>query len=76
MGLCHGTYCLGCCWALFAVRVATGVMGLAWMLSLTLVVFVEKLFPRGRRTAAVSGVVLVALKLLVAAGAVPMPWMA
>ena len=36
MGLRHGGYCLGCCWALFAVMVAAGVMSLAWMLLLTL----------------------------------------
>jgi predicted metal-binding membrane protein len=46
------------------------------MLLLTLVVFVEKLFPHGRRAAAIIGVALVALGLLVAGGAIPMPWMA
>jgi predicted metal-binding membrane protein len=28
MGLRHGGYCLGCCWALFAVMVAAGIMSL------------------------------------------------
>jgi hypothetical protein len=51
MGLRHGGYCLGCCWALFAVMVAAGVMSLAWMLLLTLLVFVEKELPQGRRAA-------------------------
>ena len=32
MGLRHGTCCFGCCWALFAVLVAAGVMSMAWML--------------------------------------------
>jgi predicted metal-binding membrane protein len=45
MGISHGSYCLGCCWALFAVLVAAGLMSLAWMLLLTLVVFVEKVVP-------------------------------
>jgi len=76
MGLRHGAYCLGCCWVLFAVLVATGVMSLAWMLLLTLVVFAEKLFPYGGRAAAIIGAALIALGLLVAAGGVPMPWMA
>ncbi|WP_245322244.1 DUF2182 domain-containing protein [Mesorhizobium sp. WSM1497] len=49
MGLRHGLYCFGCCWALFAVLVATGIMSVAWMLLLTLLVFVEKLLPRSRR---------------------------
>ena len=49
MGIVHGAYCLGCCWALFAVLVAAGVMSLAWMAVLTLVIFAEKILPFGRR---------------------------
>jgi predicted metal-binding membrane protein len=76
MGLRHGAYCLGCCWALFAIMVAAGVMSLAWMLLLTLLVFVEKVLPQGRRAAPAIGVALIALGLMVASGAVPMPWTA
>ena len=76
MGLRHGAYCFGCCWALFAVMVAAGVMSLAWMLLLTLVVFVEKIFPQGRRFGAVTGVGLIALGIVVASGTVAMPWLA
>jgi predicted metal-binding membrane protein len=76
MGLRHGGYCLGCCWALFAVMVAAGVMSLAWMLLLTLLVFVEKVLPQGRRAAPVIGVALIVLGLMVASGAVPTPWIA
>ncbi|RWI92754.1 DUF2182 domain-containing protein [Mesorhizobium sp.] len=75
MGLRHGLYCFGCCWALFAVLVATGVMSIAWMLLLTLAVFVEKLLPRGRRVEGGFGVALVALGIVVALGAIDMPWM-
>jgi predicted metal-binding membrane protein len=74
MGIRHGTYCLGCCWALFAVLVAAGVMSLAWMLLLTLAVFVEKVLPQGQRISTAIGVAFVALGLAVASGAVPMPW--
>jgi predicted metal-binding membrane protein len=76
MGLRHGAYCLGCCWALFAVMVAAGVMSLAWMLLLTLVVFVEKVLPQGRRASPMIGVALIVLGLMVASGAVSMPWIA
>jgi predicted metal-binding membrane protein len=76
MGLRHGLYCLGCCWALFAVLVAAGVMSLAWMLLLTLVVFVEKLLPRGRRFETATGIALIALGIVVASGAATMPWIA
>jgi predicted metal-binding membrane protein len=54
--------------------VAAGVMSLAWMLLLTLVVFVEKVLPHGRRASAVIGVALVALGLAIASGAASMPW--
>ena len=74
MGIHHGAYCLGCCWALFAVLVAAGVMSLAWMVLLTLVVFAEKVIPHGQRAAVGVGVVLIILGALVATGATGMPW--
>jgi predicted metal-binding membrane protein len=70
MGVVHGLYCLGCCWALFAVLVAAGVMSLAWMLLLTLVVFAEKVLPYGRRTAYGVGAAFLVLGVLVASGTV------
>jgi predicted metal-binding membrane protein len=73
MGLRHGAYCFGCCWALFAVMGAAGVMSLAWML--LLIVFVEKVLPYGPRAAAAFGVVLILLGIVVAVGAAPMPWL-
>jgi predicted metal-binding membrane protein len=76
MGIVHGAYCLGCCWALFAVLVATGVMSLAWMLLLTLIVFMEKVLPAGRRAARGIGAAFVLLGVLVASGVVALPWMA
>lgn len=75
MGLRHGAYCLGCCWALFAVLVAAGVMSLAWMLLLTVVVIVEKMLPRGRLLSAAIGIALIALGSLVAGGTATMPWL-
>ncbi|MFB9341572.1 DUF2182 domain-containing protein [Aminobacter aganoensis] len=75
MRLRHGVYCFGCCWALFAVLVAAGVMSVAWMLLLTLVVFVEKLQPHGRRFESALGIALVGLGIVVSLGATEMPWM-
>ena len=74
MGVRHGLYCLGCCWALFAVLTAVGMMSIAWMLSLTLVVFAEKVFPYGVRISAAVGVALIAIGLLIASGALQLPW--
>jgi predicted metal-binding membrane protein len=76
MGLVHGAYCLGCCWALFTVLVAAGVMSLAWMLLLTLVVFAEKILPRGQQVAGVVGVAFIVLGVLVGISALPMPGIA
>ena len=76
MGVVHGGYCLGCCWALFAVLVAAGVMSLAWMVLLTLVVFIEKVLPVGARAARVGGAVLLVLGAVVATGMIEMPWVA
>jgi predicted metal-binding membrane protein len=76
MGIVHGAYCLGCCWALFAVLVAAGVMSLAWMLLLTLVVFAEKVLPGGRRTSQVVGIGFLVLGISVIVGVVDMPWVA
>jgi predicted metal-binding membrane protein len=75
MGVVHGAYCLGCCWALFAVLVAAGMMSLAWMLVLTSVVFAEKVLPMGRRTAHVVGAAFLLLGIFIASGATTMPWM-
>jgi predicted metal-binding membrane protein len=74
MGMHHGLYCLGCCWALFSVLVAAGTMSIAWMLLLTLVVFAEKLFPQAARTSIAVGLASIALGLLIASGALEAPW--
>jgi predicted metal-binding membrane protein len=69
MGLWHGLYCLGCCWALFGVMLAAAeMMSIAWMLLMTLVVFAEKALQHGPRISVALG--LIALGLLVGGGVV------
>lgn len=58
LGLRHGLFCLGCCWALMLVMFAAGVAHLAWMGLLGLVMLVEKVFPGGDRLARPIGVAL------------------
>jgi hypothetical protein len=58
LGLRHGAYCVGCCWALMALLL--GVTNLLWMILLSLLVFSEKVTSVGRQVAAVGGIVLVA----------------
>jgi predicted metal-binding membrane protein len=65
LGLDHGLYCLGCCWALMAVLVAAGGMGLAWVALIALIVLVEKLVPRAIWFSRVVGVAFAVGGLLV-----------
>jgi predicted metal-binding membrane protein len=64
MGATHGGYCVGCCWGLMAILVAVGTMNLAWMLGLSVLIYVEKNAPWGERVAQGVSVVLVALGVL------------
>ena len=58
LGLKHGSYCVGCCWALMAVMFVVGAMNLLWMAALTLLMLVEKVAPARWRVSQVTGVVL------------------
>lgn len=49
MGLQHGVYCIGCCWALMGLLFAFGVMNLLWVAVLSIFVLVEKLAPAPSR---------------------------
>ena len=60
MGLAHGLFCLGCCWALMAVLVAMGTMNLAWMAALALLIIIEKNAPAGERVASLAAVAFAA----------------
>jgi predicted metal-binding membrane protein len=48
MGLRHGLYCLGCCWAAMALLFVGGVMNLIWVAGLAAFVLIEKALPFGR----------------------------
>jgi len=60
MGLEHGAYCVGCCWALMLLLFAGGVMNLMVIAALTAFVAFEKLAPFGMHGAWISGVLLIA----------------
>lgn len=59
MGLDHGLYCLGCCWALMAVMFVAGVMNLLWMAALTVLMTLEKVVRHGEVLARGAGLALV-----------------
>jgi|SRR5215216_4432638 predicted metal-binding membrane protein len=66
IGVEHGLYCVGCCWALMAVLVVVGAMALAWVAVIALAVAAEKLLPQGAALARVVGVALVTSGILIA----------
>jgi predicted metal-binding membrane protein len=63
LGVEHGAWCAGCCWALMAVLVVVGSMGIGWVALLAALVFLEKLAPRGDAVARAAGVVFIVLAL-------------
>jgi predicted metal-binding membrane protein len=71
MGVYHGIYCLGCCWAYFLLMVALGWMNLLWMGLFAGIIFGEKLWSRGIWIARAAGIGLTVVGILVAAGMLP-----
>ena len=65
LGAEHGLYCVGCCWALMAVLVVAGAMGIAWAAGIAAIVFAEKVLPGGEWAARTGGVALLAAAALV-----------
>jgi len=47
LGLHHGAFCLGCCWALMGLLFVGGVMNLLWIAAITVFVFLEKVLRDG-----------------------------
>lgn len=47
LGLHHGVFCLGCCWALMGLLFVGGVMNVLWIAAITGFVFLEKVLPLG-----------------------------
>ena len=60
LGVRHGAWCLGCCWALMAALFAVGVMSVGWMALIAAFIAAEKLLPRPMPARyAVAGILLV-----------------
>jgi len=60
MGLKHGTFCAGCCWALMALLFVAGVMNMWWVALIAFFVLLEKLAPRGFWIGKIAGLALCA----------------
>lgn len=65
LGMHHGLFCVGCCWALMLMMVFAGAGNLAVMFSLGLIMAVEKNVRWGRHTVRPVGALLIALGVLV-----------
>jgi predicted metal-binding membrane protein len=58
MGLAHGAYCLGCCWALMGLLFVVGVMNLLWVAVIGVFVLLEKNLPHGLWLGRICGLLL------------------
>jgi predicted metal-binding membrane protein len=65
IGFLHGGYCVGCCAGLMLVLIGVGLMNVPAMVVLTVLIFVEKLAPRGPIVARASGAVFLVAALAV-----------
>jgi predicted metal-binding membrane protein len=59
LGVAHGAFCVGCCWALMLIMFVVGTGNVGWMLLLGLAMAAEKNFPWGRRLSAPLGIGLI-----------------
>ncbi len=44
LGLHHGLYCIGCCWALMTLLFVGGIMNVLWIAAIAIFVLAEKVF--------------------------------
>ena len=59
MGLKHGGYCLGCCWALMGLLFAFGVMNLLWVACISGFVLLEKITSGNRLISRLGGLLFI-----------------
>ena len=60
MGVEHGAYCVGCCWALMLLLFVAGVMNLLWVAVISIFVLAEKAWPGPVLSRLSSGALLAA----------------
>ena len=72
MGIEHGAWCVGCCWALMATLFALGVMSIVWTVVIAALVALEKLSPWEGANRGVA-LLLLALALCIALAPEHMP---
>jgi predicted metal-binding membrane protein len=60
LGIDHGIFCVGCCWALMLLMFGVGIGNIGWMLCLGAIMAVEKNMPWGRKISSPLGLALLA----------------
>jgi predicted metal-binding membrane protein len=60
LGVNHGLFCVGCCWAIMLLMFVVGTGSVGWMLAIGAVMAIEKNVTWGRRLSAPLGVALLA----------------
>lgn len=60
LGISHGAYCLGCCFALMALLFVGGIMNPLWIAGLMILILLEKMLPAGSLIPRTTGALLVA----------------
>jgi predicted metal-binding membrane protein len=66
LGIEHGAWCVGCCWALMVALFALGVMSIPWMAFVAALIAAEKLLPWARGASLSIAVLLAVLGVSVA----------
>ena len=65
LGVHHGVFCVGCCWALMLLMFGVGIGNVGWMLGLGAVMAIEKNMPWGRKISTPLGLILIAWGLFI-----------
>ena len=73
MGMRHGAWCVGCCWALMASLFALGVMSITWMALVAGLIAIEKTVPWPRIATYATAAVLVGLGVVLLADPAALP---
>jgi predicted metal-binding membrane protein len=68
MGLKHGGYCLGCCWALMGLLFAFGVMNLLWVAGISGFILLEKITSANQLVSRLGGLVFIGLAVWIVFG--------
>lgn len=66
LGLGHGLFCVGCCWAMMATMLAVGMTNVWWMIALAVATLAEQIARHGDRVRVAIGVVLITAGLFAA----------